>query len=214
VGVLFSGAGTNFKAILEACVHGDIEAEVAIGITNRPRAGGLAHAAVYQVPVAVVPRTEFDSREAQQAAIADALQAARVDLVACMGFDQILNADPRFRAAGAFDGRMINLHPSLLPAFGGGMHAVRDALEWGAKVTGVTVHFATDDLDAGPVILQEAVAIEEDDTEERLFGRIQAVEHRLVPRAIQLFAEGRLRVEGRRVRVLPLPAMVRNGGAS
>ena len=130
--------------------------------------------------------------------MADTLAQHSVELLVSAGFDQIRND--------AFVDRFphtLNLHPSLLPAFGGGLHAIRDALEWGVKVTGVTVHFATKDLDAGPIILQEAVPVEEDDTEESLGTRVQQVEHRLLPAAIQLFAEGRLRIEGRRVRILP-----------
>jgi phosphoribosylglycinamide formyltransferase-1 len=139
----------------------------------------------------------------QQAAIVDALVRYSVGLVILAGFDQVLNADHRLGADGPFANRMINLHPSLLPAFGGGMHAIRDALEWGAKVTGVTVHIANDDLDAGPIVLQEAVPIRDDDTEESLAARLHDVEHRLLPAAIQLFAEDRVRIEGRRIFILP-----------
>lgn len=201
VGVFFSGAGSNLKAILEACSRHEIDAEVALAITNRPAAAGIAHAQKHHAPLLVMPREDFPSRAAQQAAMAEAMLDHRVELIVQVGFDQILREPfvKRFGNAG------INLHPSLLPAFGGGLHAVHDALNWGVKVTGVTVHFATEDLDAGPIILQEAVRVEEDDTEETLLARVQEVEHRLVPAAIQLIAEDRLRVEGRRVRILPRP---------
>ncbi|MBI4213324.1 MAG: phosphoribosylglycinamide formyltransferase [Chloroflexi bacterium] len=199
LGVLFSGAGSNLKAILEACERGAIDAEVRVAITNRPRAAGCAFSRDRGIPTLVIPRNAFPGREAQQAAFRQACVDHGVELVIQAGFDQIL--DSAFVAE--FRDRMINLHPSLLPAFGGGMHAVRDALDWGAKVTGVTVHIANDDLDAGPIVLQEAVAIEEEDTEETLLARIHEVEHRLLPAAIQLFAEGRVRVAGRRAHILP-----------
>lgn len=199
LGVFFSGAGTNLNAILQACERGEIDAEVRVAITNRPQAAGCAYSRERGIPTVVFPRNDFPSREAQQAAMLAAAIAHGAELIVQVGFDQILNNAfvERFR------NRMINLHPALLPAFGGGMHAVRDALEWGAKVTGATVHIATEDLDAGPIIAQEAVRIEEDDTEQTLLARVQEVEHRLVPAAIQLFAEDRVRVEGRRARILP-----------
>lgn len=203
VGVLFSGAGTNLNAILEACERHEIDAEVCVAITNRPQAAGCQYSRNRGIPTLVMPRESFPTRAAQQAAMADALREHEVELVVLAGCDQILNADPRFASSGPFANRMINIHPSLLPAFGGGLHAVRDALAWGVKVTGVTVHIANDELDAGPIILQTPVPIEEGDTEESLFERIQEVEHRLLPAAIQLFADDRLRIEGRRVRILP-----------
>jgi phosphoribosylglycinamide formyltransferase-1 len=176
---------------------------VRVVISNRPEAGGLAFSRQWGIPTLVFPRSDFPSREAQQGAMADALLEHQVELVVLAGCDQVLNADPRFSDSGPFRNRMINIHPSLLPAFAGGLHAVRDALAWGVKVTGVTVHIANDELDAGPIILQEAVCVDEDDTEDSLRARIQEVEHRLFPAAIQLFAQGRLKIEGRRVHILP-----------
>ena len=201
LGVFFSGAGTNLKAILEACARHEIDAEVRLALTNRPQSPGIRFAKECAAPLAVLRRDQFPTRAAQQAAMLEAAISHGVELVVQVGFDQILNNAfvERYR------NRMINLHPSLLPAFGGGLHAVRDALDWGAKVTGVTVHIANEDLDAGPILLQEAVAIREDDTEETLYARVQEVEHRLVPAAIQLFAEDRVRLEGRRALILPKP---------
>lgn len=195
IGVLISGKGTNLNAILERCENKTLEAEVRVVIANRSDAEGLAYSRERGVPTYAFLRSAYADRREQQLAMADCLEQRGVELVILAGFDQILV--PEF--VGRFPERMINLHPSLLPAFSGGMHAVRDALEAGVKVTGCTVHFVTDDLDGGPIILQEAVPIAEDDDEESLLARVHLAEHRLVPAAIQLFAEGRLRIEGKRV---------------
>ena len=143
-------------------------------------------------------REDYADRSSQQAAIGDCIEQHGVELVVLAGFDQILV--PEFVAR--FPLRMINLHPSLLPAFSGGMHALRDALAAGVKVTGCTVHFVTNDLDGGPIVLQEAVCIAEDDDEESLLARVHEAEHRILPAAIRLYAEDRLRIEGPKVRIL------------
>ena len=127
-----------------------------------------------------------------------ALQAERVDLIVLAGFDEILV--PEFVAA--YGGRMLNTHPSLLPAFGGTMHAVEQALEHGVKVAGCTIHLVTDDLDSGPILLQQCVEVRDDDDVASLHARIREQEHRLLPVAVRAFAEGRLRIEGRRARVI------------
>jgi len=195
IGVLISGKGTNLNAILARCENETLDAEVRAVISNRPSAEGLAYAKDRSVPTFLFAQGDYADRRAQQMAMAERLEGHGVELVVLAGFDQILV--PQFVAR--FPGRMINLHPSLLPAFSGGMHAVRDALAAGAKVTGCTVHFVTDDLDGGPIILQEAVPVAEDDDEESLLARVHEAEHRLLPAAIQLCAEGRLRIEGRKV---------------
>jgi phosphoribosylglycinamide formyltransferase 1 len=200
VGVLFSGTGTNLKAILEACEQRKIFAEVRVAVTNRASAGGISFAKDHGIPVRVLAREDFPTRAAQQTAFGGALVEHDVELAVAAGFDQILREPFQER----FPGPRFNIHPSLLPAFGGGLHAIRDALEWGVKVTGVTVHFADENLDAGPIILQESVCIDEDDTEDTLAERVHEVEHRILPAAIQLFAEDRLQIEGRRVRILPV----------
>jgi phosphoribosylglycinamide formyltransferase-1 len=202
IGVLISGQGTNLNAILSRCEDGTLDADVRVVISNRADAPGLAHGSPRGIPTFVHARSEYPSRDTQQRAITDHLLAYGVEIVVLAGYDQILG--PPFLRA--FDGRIVNLHPSLLPSFGGGMRAVRDALEYGAKVTGCTVHFVATDpsaVDAGPIILQEPVRVLEDDTEETLLTRIHAAEHELLSEAIQLLAEDRLRVEGRRVRILP-----------
>jgi phosphoribosylglycinamide formyltransferase-1 len=198
VGVLISGKGTNLDAILGRCEDGTLDADVRAVISNRPEAEGLAYGRNRDVPTYAFPRSDYPDRRAQQLAMGQCLAERGVDLVVLAGFDQILV--PEFVAQ--FPDRMINLHPSLLPAFSGGMHAVRDALEAGVKVTGCTVHLVTDDLDGGPIILQEAVPVEDDDDEASLLARIHTAEHHILPAAIQMFAEGRLRIEGKRVRSL------------
>jgi phosphoribosylglycinamide formyltransferase-1 len=195
IGVLVSGRGTNLTALLAACDTGTIPAAVVLVVCNHSGAGALELAAAHGVPAVVIPRAGHPTRAAQQAAMQAALDAQGVDLVVCAGFDRIL--EPEFCAH--YAGRLINVHPSLLPAFGGGLHAIADALSYGVRVTGVSVHFVTDDLDNGPIILQEAVPVLPDDTPASLAPRIHAVEHRLLPEAVRLYAEGRLRVEGRRV---------------
>ena len=198
IGVLISGKGTNLSAILERCADGALDAEVRVVISNRASAEGLVVGRERELPTVVFARGDFADRSVQQAAMADCLEAHGAQLVVLAGFDQILV--PEFVAR--FPRRMINLHPSLLPAFPGGMHAVRDALAAGVKVTGCTVHFVTDDLDGGPIILQEPVRIAEDDDEASLLARVHEAEHRILPDAIQLIAEDRLRIEGGKVRIL------------
>ena len=197
IGVLISGQGTNLDAILRRCDQGALDADVRVVIANREEAAGLEYSRRRGIPTHVFTRREYSERVAQQRAMADCLCERGVELVVLAGFDQILVPEFVHR----FPDRIINLHPSLLPAFPGGMHAVRDALLRGVKVTGCSVHFATDDLDGGPIIAQEAVPVAEDDTEATLLARIHEAEHRLLPAAIQLYAEGRLRLEGKRVRV-------------
>jgi len=198
VGVLISGRGTNLDAILHRCEDRRLDAEVRAVISNRPEAPGLRFGRARGVPTFVFAKSDYSDREAQQIAMADCLEQHGVELVVLAGFDQILV--PAF--VRRFPLRMINLHPSLLPAFSGGMHAVRDALNAGVKLTGCTVHLVTDDLDGGPILLQEAVAVAEDDDEESLLARVHEAEHRILPAAIQLFAERRVRIDSSKVRIL------------
>jgi phosphoribosylglycinamide formyltransferase-1 len=195
LGVLVSGRGSNLEAILRRCEEGLLPAEVAVVISNHSGVRALEVAHGYGVPFFAVPRAGHASRLEQQQAIAGHLEAARVDLVVLAGFDRVLEPE----MCEQFAGQIINVHPSLLPAFAGGLHAIADALAYGVRYTGVTVHFVDEQVDGGPVILQEPVAVEPDDTLQSLTIRVQEVEHRLLPEAIRLYAEGRLRVEGRKV---------------
>ncbi|HEY8477395.1 MAG TPA: phosphoribosylglycinamide formyltransferase [Chloroflexota bacterium] len=198
LGVLVSGRGTNLAAVLGAIQRGELKARVVVVASNRPEAPALHRAREVGIPTIVAPRSAFGTRREQQLSLARALQERGVELVVLAGFDQILG--PEF--LDAFPQRIINLHPSLLPSFGGTMHAVAEALAHGVKVTGCTVHFVTSEVDAGPIIVQECVPVHEDDTVETLAARVREREHVALPRAINLIAEGKVRVEGRRVRIL------------
>jgi phosphoribosylglycinamide formyltransferase-1 len=198
VGVLLSGSGTNLQAILEGASEDGPGYEVAVAVSDREDAFGLERARRSGVAAVHVDPKAHEDREAFNEALADVLREHQVELVCLAGFMRILA--PNFIKA--FEGRIINIHPALLPAFPGA-RAVRDALEWGARVTGSTVHFADEEVDHGPIILQEAVPILPGDDEATLHERIKTVEHRLYPEAIRLIAAGRVRIEGRRVVIEP-----------
>jgi phosphoribosylglycinamide formyltransferase-1 len=195
VGVLASGRGSNFTALAEAQGRDELApAEIAVLICNRPSAAVIDRAREFGVESAVISHRDFDSREAFDQALIDALRARGVELVVLAGFMRILT--PTFLRA--FLHRVINLHPALLPSFAG-TDGIGDALAYGVKVTGVSVHLVDEGVDTGPIILQEAVTIAEGESRESVEPRIHEVEHRLLPRAVQLVAAGKTRVEGRRV---------------
>jgi phosphoribosylglycinamide formyltransferase-1 len=158
----------------------------------------LEHARSRAIPTLLADRARYPRRAARQERMRSALLASDIDLVVCAGLDEILMP----AVVADFSGRMMNVHPSLLPAFGQTLYAQAEALAYGAKVSGCTVHLVTDDLDAGPIVVQRPVPILEDDTEATLSARILAEEHTALPEAVRLFAEGRLVVQGRRVRIL------------
>lgn len=196
VGVLISGSGTNLQAILDRVADGALACRVAVVISNRPAAAGLERARRAAVPTLVLEHRDHPSREAYDAALVEALRTAGVELVVLAGFDRIVTRV----LLDAFPGRVMNIHPALLPAFPG-LHAQRQALAYGVRITGATVHFVDEQTDHGPIILQGAVAVHDDDTEETLAERILGIEHAIYPAAIRLFAEGRLQVQGRHVRI-------------
>jgi phosphoribosylglycinamide formyltransferase-1 len=193
-GALISGAGTNLQAILDRIAAGRLDCNLRIVVSNRPAATGLARAEAAGVPTRVIDHRTFASRAEFDRAVVQALRDAGVELVLLAGFDRLITRV----FLDAFPMRIMNVHPALLPAFKG-LHAQRQALEYGVKVAGASVHFVDEDTDHGPIIVQGAVAVSPDDTEETLRDRILAVEHEIYPVAIQLFAEGRLSVSGRRV---------------
>jgi phosphoribosylglycinamide formyltransferase 1 len=192
VGVLVSGRGTNLQALLDVCSQRGFPAEIVLVGCNRAAAPAMHRAGAAGVPVCLADRAALPSRQQRQQVLLTALRAARVELVVLAGFDEILS--PEFVAA--FAGRIINTHPSLLPAFGGTLHAVEQALRHGVKVSGCTVHLVTDRLDGGPILLQRCVEVHDDDDVESLHARIREQEHRLLPQAVRAFAEGRVRLEG------------------
>lgn len=195
LGVLVSGRGSNLQAIIDAVDADEIDAAIQVVVSNRPSVLAIERARQAGIRVEVVSRDLFDSRRAQQHAIADVLDQAGVDLVVCAGFDQILSRSFVSR----FEGRMINIHPSLLPAFARTLHAHEEAIQHGVKVSGCTVHFVTNDVDAGPIIAQHAVEVRDDDTPAALAERVLPWEHQLLCQTIQRIAEGRIVVRGRRV---------------
>jgi phosphoribosylglycinamide formyltransferase 1 len=195
IGVLISGRGSNLQAIIDAIADGRLHASIAVVISNRADAAGLARAQAAGIETLVVTHKSFPDRAAYDAALASELKKRGVVLVCLAGFMRLLGAT----FIDAFPNAVLNIHPSLLPAFPG-MDAQRRALEHGVKVAGVTVHFVTTDLDAGPIVLQAAVRVEDDDTAETLSARILEQEHRLYPQAIALVLKGEWRLEGRRVR--------------
>lgn len=196
--MLVSGRGTNLQAILDAIAGGQLDAEVVLVVCNHAGAQAVSRGKEAGIAVEVHELKNYPSRLAKQQAIADRLGEEKVDLVVCAGWDRVLK--PQF--VSRFERRIINVHPSLLPAFGGGLHAIEDALSYGVKITGCTVHFVTQEVDAGPIISQAAVAVLDGDTTESLAERIHEEEHRLLVEAIKLYGEGRLHVNGRKVEVL------------
>ena len=193
--ILISGRGSNMEAIVGACARERWAAEVVAVISNRPDAGGLAFAAQHGIATATVDHRAFAAREDFDTALATAIDAHAPDVVVQAGFMRILGAAFVARYAG----RMLNIHPSLLPAFPG-LHTHRRALEAGCKLAGATVHFVTAELDSGPIVAQAVVAVLADDTEATLAARVLAQEHRLYPLALRWWIDGALVVEGGVVR--------------
>ena len=196
LGVLISGRGSNLQSIIDAIGRGDLSAEIAVVISNRSEAAGLLRAREAGLETICLSQKDFDSRDAYDAAIARELDARQVGLVCLAGFMRLVGPG----LLDAFPERILNIHPSLLPAFPG-LDAQRQAFEYGVGVTGATVHLVTGELDGGPIVLQAAVPVLPDDTVESLSARILIEEHRLYPRAISLVLDGRWRVEGRRFRL-------------
>ncbi len=197
LGVLVSGRGTNLQAILDAVAAGELRAEVALVVCNHADAEAIARAEAGGVPVELHTAAAYPSRRAQQEAIAGRLAEEGVELVVCAGWDRVLTGQFVER----FGGRIINIHPSLLPAFAGSLHAIEEALKYGVKITGCTVHFVTEKVDTGPILLQAAVPVLEGDTADALAERIHKQEHRILLEAIRLIGDGKVEVQGRTVKI-------------
>ncbi|MFZ3208870.1 MAG: phosphoribosylglycinamide formyltransferase [Geobacteraceae bacterium] len=198
IGVLASGNGSNLQSIIDRIESGHLSAEVACVISNNAAAFALERAKRHGAPALHIDHRIFADRKAYDVALVEALQEYGTELVVLAGFMRIITT----ALLNAFPMSIMNIHPALLPAFPG-LHAQRQAMDYGVKVSGCTVHFVDTGTDTGPVIIQAAVPVLEGDSENTLSQRIQAEEHRIYPEAIRLFAEGRLRVEGRRVIVTP-----------
>ncbi|HLO04099.1 MAG TPA: phosphoribosylglycinamide formyltransferase [Symbiobacteriaceae bacterium] len=194
IGVLISGSGSNLQAILDACAAGRIDGQVVVVLTDKANAYGLVRASCAGVAAIFVDPAAYATKQAYNEALRDLLVAHQVDLLCLAGYLRIVR-EPLLTA---FAGRIMNVHPSLLPAFKG-LDAQQQALDYGVRVSGCTVHFVWPGLDDGPIILQAAVPVFGKDTIATLRERILEQEHRIYPEAIQLFAKGRLQVEGRRV---------------
>lgn len=200
--MLASGAGSNLQALLDRIASGQVEAVVALVASDKPEAPALERARRAKVPAVVaLPPEQGERRAAYDARLLEALLAERPDLVVLAGYMRIVGPS----VVAAFPGRIVNLHPSLLPAFKG-LDAVGQALRAGAAEAGCSTHLVTDDLDGGPVLLQAGLRVRPGEEADTLRRRILALEHLLLPRTVQLFAEGRVRVDGGRVRILPGPS--------
>ena len=193
--VLCSGRGSDLQSIIDAIQRGELSAEISIVITDKPQVQALTRAEKAGIKNICVDRKLFSSRADFEAEILKYL--AEIDLVVLAGFMRILS--PEF--VKKFSGRLMNIHPSLLPSFPGA-HAHRDVLAYGVKVSGCTVHFVDEGTDSGPIILQSAVKVLDDDTEETLAAKVLEQEHIIYPQAIKLFVEGKLKIEGRKVKIL------------
>jgi len=197
VAILLSGRGSNFLALSDAIERGDVPAEIVLVISNREKAMGLANARKKGYKALFIPskgkeREEFDREVVTQ------LKKERVDVVCLAGFMRLLSS----YFVREFPFRILNIHPSLLPAFPG-LEAQHQAFQWGVKVSGCTVHFVDEELDHGPIVVQRAVTVQEDDDEETLAHRILEQEHQAYPEALKLVCEDRVQIEGRRTRIMP-----------
>jgi len=202
LGVLVSGGGSNLQSIIDHCNSGYIPAEVVIVISSKEGVYALERARRHNIFSAVVCPKNFPNREAYEAEMIKLLKAFNVDLVVLAGFLKVLS--PFF--VNTYRGKIMNIHPSLIPAFCGegyyGEKVHRAVLDYGAKITGVTVHFVDKGADTGPIILQRAVPVMDDDTPESLAKRVLREEHKIYPEAIKLYAEGRLQINGRKVKII------------
>ena len=200
---MVSGGGTNLQAIFDAIDRGEIDAEVTLVISSARKAYALERARARGIPTLALPMKAFATPEECQAARHRALVEAQPDLIVLAGYLGILGAE----TIRAFPGRILNIHPALIPSFCGkgmyGHHVHEAALEYGVKVSGATVHFVSEDIDAGPIVFQGSVPVEEGDTPDTPAARILPVEHTLLPEAVRLFCQDRIVIDGRRVKILP-----------
>lgn len=196
IGVLASGSGSNLQSIIDHIEQGRLDAEIRVVISNNPDAYALTRAKKHGIPFVVVRHQEFPDRETFDGQMAEILMSYGVELVVMAGFMRVLSA----QFLKAFPQRVINIHPALLPSFPG-LHGQQQAFNYGVKFSGCTVHFADDGVDSGPIIIQAVVPVLETDTEDSLAARILREEHRIYPQAIQFYAEGRIAIRNRQVKI-------------
>ncbi len=196
LGILISGNGSNLQSIIDYIEKGSLKATIKIVISNNPDAYGLTRAKKHGIPVVILKNGDFKNKEDFDLELIRILKNNSVDLVILAGFMRVLT--PTFLKA--FPQKIMNIHPALLPSFPG-IHGQKQALEYGVKLSGCTVHFVDEGVDTGPIIIQSAVPVHNDDTEETLAARILKEEHRIYPQAIQFFAEGKIEIKGRKVRI-------------
>ncbi|MDH7511212.1 MAG: phosphoribosylglycinamide formyltransferase [Methanolinea sp.] len=197
IAVLASGRGSNFQALIDAIGQGYIPAECVGLVSDNPEAYAITRARSAGIPVFIVDYSRYSSKEDYEAALLRVMQSLHADLFVLAGYMRILGAG----IVRQFPGRIINIHPALLPSFAG-LHAQRQALEYGVKVSGCTIHFVDEGVDTGPIIVQTCVPVLPGDDEESLSGRILKEEHRCLPRAVRAFCEDRIRVRGRMVSIV------------
>uniref|UniRef100_A0A7C4AJD7 Phosphoribosylglycinamide formyltransferase n=1 Tax=Thermodesulfovibrio aggregans TaxID=86166 RepID=A0A7C4AJD7_9BACT len=197
IGVLASGRGSNFQAIIDEIEAGSLPAKIEILIVDNPEAYAIKRAEKHKIPYLYINPEDFSTKEAFYEKIRDELILREVELVVLAGFMRIIKKP----LLDAFPMRIINIHPALLPSFPG-LHAQKQAVDYGVKISGCTVHFVDEGVDSGPVIIQAALPVHPDDSEDTLSERILKLEHKILPEAIKLFAQGRLKVEGRKVKIL------------
>jgi phosphoribosylglycinamide formyltransferase-1 len=196
LGVLISGNGSNLQSIIDHIEKGSLKAIIKIVISNNPDANGTIRAKKHGIPVVILKHTDFKNKEDFDLELIKILKSNQVDLVILAGFMRILT--PAFLKA--FSHKIMNIHPALLPSFPG-IHGQKQAVEYGVKISGCTVHFVDEGVDTGPIIIQSAVQVLDDDTEATLAARILKKEHMIYPQAIQLFADGKIEIKGRKVRI-------------
>jgi phosphoribosylglycinamide formyltransferase-1 len=194
IAVLASGRGSNFQAIIDRVCDGTIAARIVCLITDNPSAYAIKPAENHKIPVFVINFSDYPERESYNQALEKAMKECGADLFVLAGYMRLLKPE----TVRAFAGKMINIHPALLPSFSG-LHAHRQALDYGVKIAGCTVHFVDEGMDTGPIILQYPVVVLSSDTEESLAGRIMEFEHQALPQAVKLFCEERLEISGRKV---------------
>jgi len=196
LGVLISGSGSNLQSIIDNIEKGSLKATIKIVISNNPDAFGITRAKKHGIPFVVLKNGNFKSKEDFDSELIKVLKENNVDVVILAGFMRIIS--PAFLKA--FPQKVLNIHPALLPSFPG-LHGQKQAFDYGVKFSGCTVHFVDEGVDTGPIIIQSVVPVLDDDTEETLAARILKEEHKIYPRAIQFFADGKIEIQGRKVRI-------------